>query len=65
MSGGTQERRRMLEQAAAYLIAGPQLATALVTHRFARCDVQRAYDLAASPTHGQLKVVVTMAPDAP
>jgi L-iditol 2-dehydrogenase len=63
MSGGTQQRRRMLEQAAQYLAGVPQLATILITHRFARADVQRAYDMAAAPARGKLKVVITIGQD--
>ena len=62
MSGGTLERRRVLSEATAYLGRHPQLVKHLVTHRFDRVDVQAAYEAAALPAPGRLKVVVTVAP---
>lgn len=61
MSGGTLDRRRMLAEAAEYLARYPQLVKLLVTHRFARADAQVAYELAATPAPGRLKVVLSVA----
>jgi L-iditol 2-dehydrogenase len=61
MSGGTLERPRMLAAAHDYLQRHPDLLRRSVTHRFTRPDVQRAYETAARPAPGQLKVVVSIA----
>jgi threonine dehydrogenase-like Zn-dependent dehydrogenase len=58
ISGGTIDRTRMLGEAADYLTRYPQLVKSSVTHRFDRAEVQRAYDAAATPSRGRLKVVI-------
>lgn len=58
MSGGTLDRRRMLEEAADYLSRYPELVRLSITNRFPRDQVQRAYELAATPAAGRLKVVI-------
>lgn len=58
LSGGTLDRARMLAEAGRYLARYPHLVRSSVTHRFARHDVQRAYDAAATPSPGRLKVVI-------
>jgi L-iditol 2-dehydrogenase len=65
MSGGTLERRRMLLEAAGYLEEHPDLLKLSVTHYFLRSEVQRAYEAAATPAPGRLKVVMTVAPGSP
>jgi L-iditol 2-dehydrogenase len=59
MSGGTLDRQRMLAKAAGYLSRSPELVRLSITHRFPRSQVQRAYELAATPAAGRLKVVIT------
>jgi L-iditol 2-dehydrogenase len=61
MSGGTLERRRVLLEAARYLEEYPELVKQSVTHYFLRSEVQRAYEAAAAPAVGRLKVVMTVA----
>jgi L-iditol 2-dehydrogenase len=58
MSGGTLERRRMLEEAGHYLSRFPELIGHSITHRYLRAGVQRAYEAAARPSIGRLKVVI-------
>jgi L-iditol 2-dehydrogenase len=58
MSGGTLERRRVLAEAAEYLSRYPELVRLSITDRFPRDQVQRAYELAATPIAGRLKVVI-------
>jgi L-iditol 2-dehydrogenase len=65
MSGGTLERRRMLLAAVRYLDEHPDLVKQSVTHCFLRSDAQRAYEAAATPAPGRLKVVMTVAQGSP
>jgi L-iditol 2-dehydrogenase len=58
MSGGTLHRQRMLGEAAEYLHRYPDLLSRSITHRYPRAEVQRAYDAAATPSVGRLKVVI-------
>ena len=58
MSGGTLDRRRMLGEAADYLRRYPDLFRHSITHRYPRSEVQRAYEVAATPSAGRLKVVI-------
>lgn len=57
-AGGTEERRRMLTEAGAYLARHAKLGDSLVSHVFGRNDVQAAYDTAAQARPGRLKVVL-------
>jgi threonine dehydrogenase-like Zn-dependent dehydrogenase len=60
VAGGTLDRSRMLTEAADYLSRYPELVKRCVTHRFDRCDVQQAFELAATPAPARLKVVITI-----
>lgn len=59
-AGVTQDRRRMLAAATAYLQAFPELATFYVTNVISAQSVGDAFDLACRPQSGQVKVAVTM-----
>lgn len=65
MSGGTLERRRMLGEAADYLSRHPELVRRSITNRYPRSEAQRAYEAAARPSVGRLKVVITDASPTP
>ncbi|WNV73846.1 zinc-binding dehydrogenase [Geodermatophilus sp. DSM 44513] len=56
--GVTWERRRVLARAEEYLGAHPELAECYVSHVFPADDAQSAYEHAAHPAPGQVKVVV-------
>lgn len=57
LTGGiVSERRRCLEAAREYLERHPALHGHLVTHTFAMREAQRAFELAARPAPGRLKV---------
>ncbi|MBW0102408.1 zinc-binding dehydrogenase [Pseudonocardia sp. KRD-291] len=58
VSGITRDRRRMLGEAGRYLRAHPDLPAAYVTHVLDAHDAQRAFELAARPAPGRLKVVL-------
>jgi len=60
MSGGTLERPRVLAEAEQYLRQFPELVGSLITHRFGRADVQRAFEVAVTPAAGRLKVVLCL-----
>ncbi|MCI2417297.1 zinc-binding dehydrogenase [Saccharopolyspora sp. K220] len=57
-AGGTTNWRHWLERAVAYLHEHPELADNYVTHVFAVSEAQRAFELAATPARGRLKVVL-------
>jgi threonine dehydrogenase-like Zn-dependent dehydrogenase len=57
-AGYTQDRRANLEAADRYLRANPRLAPRYVTHKFKADEVQLAFEAAARPAVGQLKVVM-------
>jgi L-iditol 2-dehydrogenase len=57
-SGVTLERRRVLARAEQYLRDHPELAECYVSHVFPVDDAQTAYEHAARPAAGQVKVVV-------
>ncbi|SNS21119.1 Threonine dehydrogenase [Geodermatophilus pulveris] len=57
-SGITWERRRVLARAEEYLRAHPELTEGYVSHVFPVDDAQSAYEHAARPAAGQVKVVV-------
>jgi threonine dehydrogenase-like Zn-dependent dehydrogenase len=59
-AGWTMDRRRVLREAASYLAAHDGLRDAYVTHVLAAGDVQRAFEAAAAPTSGQVKIVLDM-----
>jgi L-iditol 2-dehydrogenase len=65
LAGVTWEKRAALAQASRYLAAHPDLAGGYVTHRFAFRDAQAAFDLAARPSKGRLKVVLDVELDQP
>jgi L-iditol 2-dehydrogenase len=58
MSGTTLDRQRVLAEAEQYLGSFPELVGALITHRFSRADVQRAFEVAVTAAPGRLKVVL-------
>jgi L-iditol 2-dehydrogenase len=58
ISGTTLERQRVLAEADQYLQKFPYLVGALITHRFSRAEVQRAFEVAVTPAVGRLKVVL-------
>ncbi|WP_433220560.1 zinc-binding dehydrogenase [Dactylosporangium sp. CS-047395] len=60
-AGTTKDRPRVLRAAQDYLREHPAILDAYVTHRVPMSRVQEAYDLAAAPRAGQLKVVVEAA----
>lgn len=64
VAGVTRDCRRMLRQAGDYVGRHPELPGDLVTHRFAAADAQQAYEVAAVPAFGRLKVVLEMAEQA-
>ena len=57
-SGTTLERQRVLAEAEQYLGKFPELVSALITHRFSRADVQRAFEVAVTASASRLKVVL-------
>ncbi|MEV6924587.1 alcohol dehydrogenase catalytic domain-containing protein [Dactylosporangium sp. NPDC051485] len=57
-AGTTKDRQRVLRLAQQYLRDHPAILDAYVTHRLPMTRVQEAYDLAATPRAGQLKIVV-------
>ncbi|GAA2576759.1 zinc-binding dehydrogenase [Dactylosporangium fulvum] len=57
-AGTTKDRRRVLRLAQQYLREHPSILDAYVTHRLPMARVQDAYELAAAPRAGQLKVVL-------
>ncbi|BBZ65245.1 alcohol dehydrogenase [Mycolicibacterium insubricum] len=58
MSGVTLDRRRVLAAADAFAREHPQLLPAYVTHTFPVDEVQQAFELAARPTPGRIKIVL-------
>ncbi|WP_433062385.1 zinc-binding dehydrogenase [Dactylosporangium sp. CS-033363] len=56
-AGTTKDRPRVLRAAQDYLREHPAILDAYVTHQLPMSRVQEAYDLAAAPRAGQLKVV--------
>ena len=56
-SGTTLERQRVLAEAEQYL-GKSEMVSALITHRFSRADVQRAFEVAVTASPGRLKVVL-------
>ncbi|MCB0929749.1 MAG: zinc-binding dehydrogenase [Mycolicibacterium insubricum] len=58
ISGVTLDRRRMLAAADAFAREHPDLLPAYVTHTFAVDEVQQAFELAARPTPGRIKIVL-------
>lgn len=61
-SGTTVDRARALREASAHLVEHPELARHYVTHQYDVHDVQQAFDAAATPAVGRLKVTLRMAP---
>lgn len=59
-AGGTLERPRMLAEAGAYLAEHPDLIDDVVTHVYDVTGVQEAYDQAARPAAGRLKVCLDL-----
>jgi L-iditol 2-dehydrogenase len=57
-SGTTLERQRVLAEAEQYLGKFPEIVSALITHRFSRADVQRAFEVAVTASTSRLKVVL-------
>lgn len=57
-SGTTLDRQRVLAEAEQYLTKFPELVSALITHRFSRADVQRAFEVAVTASPARLKVVL-------
>ncbi len=57
-SGTTLERQRMLAESEQYVLKFPELVSALITHRFSRADVQRAFEVAVTASPDRLKVVL-------
>lgn len=60
IGGVTRNHRRSLAEADAYLTEHARLPVDLVTHCLDRDDVQRAFEMAARPTPGRLKVVLEL-----
>ncbi|QWF22731.1 zinc-binding dehydrogenase [Nocardioides sp. LMS-CY] len=60
IGGVTRFHARALTSADDYLHEHAALPSALVTHRFGRADLQRAYETAARPASGRLKVVLDL-----
>ena len=58
ISGITLERRRMLAAADDFAREHPDLLPAYVTHTFGVDEVQQAFELAARPTPGRIKIVL-------
>jgi threonine dehydrogenase-like Zn-dependent dehydrogenase len=58
MSGATLERSRVLAEAEQYVQKFPEIVGALITHRFSRADVQRAFEVAVTADAARLKVVL-------
>jgi L-iditol 2-dehydrogenase len=58
ISGSTLERQRVLAAAEQYLQKFPELVDTLITHRFSRADVQRAFEVAVTAGPSRLKVVL-------
>ncbi|MFI6348614.1 zinc-binding dehydrogenase [Streptomyces sp. NPDC050560] len=61
VGGVTRERRRSLARADRHLASHPGLPAALVTHRFERATVQRAFDVAVRASADRMKVVLDLA----
>lgn len=61
IGGVTRFHARALTAADGYLREHPRLPSILVTHRFGRADLQRAFETAARPAAGRLKVVLDLA----
>ncbi|MGV9796498.1 zinc-binding dehydrogenase [Mycobacterium sp. NPDC003449] len=59
IAGVTRRRRQALAAADAYLDRFPELNPTLVTHRFPAAAAQSAFDAAATPKRGRLKVVIS------
>lgn len=59
-AGATVDRRRHLLEAQAYLADNPELARRYVTDIFPVSDAQGAFERAANPRRGQLKVTLDM-----
>ncbi|MET0900918.1 MAG: zinc-binding dehydrogenase [Mycobacterium sp.] len=57
-SGVTLERRRVLQRADEFAAAHPELLGNYVTHTFGIDDAQAAFDLAARPTPGRVKIAI-------
>jgi L-iditol 2-dehydrogenase len=64
-AGGTLERPRMLAEAGAYLAEHPCLTDDVVTHVYDATGVQDAYDQAARPAAGRLKVCLDLSDPQP
>ncbi|HOW93068.1 MAG TPA: zinc-binding dehydrogenase [Mycolicibacterium fallax] len=58
ISGVTLDRRRVLTEADRFAREHPELLPAYVTHTFGVDDVQQAFELAARPTPGRIKIVL-------
>jgi threonine dehydrogenase-like Zn-dependent dehydrogenase len=59
-AGWTMDRRRVLHEAADYLAAHGDLRDSYVTHVFKASEVQRAFEAAAVPKPGQVKIALDM-----
>ena len=57
-SGITLDRRRVLGTADDFARAHPELLTSYLTHTFGVADVQAAFDLAARPAPGRIKIAI-------
>jgi threonine dehydrogenase-like Zn-dependent dehydrogenase len=64
-SGTTLERARVLAEAEEYVRKFPEIVGALITHRFSRADVQRAFEVAVTSSAARLKVVIRFDETAP
>lgn len=60
IGGITRERAHSLRRADEFLAAQPGLYSDLITHRFPGCDTQLAYEAAARPAVGRLKVILDL-----
>jgi threonine dehydrogenase-like Zn-dependent dehydrogenase len=60
MTGITVRKQDALRKANEYLAKFPELADSYVTHRFKPTQVTQAYRAAATPSEGQVKIVIEM-----
>jgi len=61
MAGTTPRKQEALASAIDYLARFPELSELYVTNRFPPSQADRAYEMAASPSKGRVKVVIEMA----
>lgn len=60
IGGVVRDRRQVLAEGNEYLIAYPELVKNLISQRFSKHDAQAAFDVAATPAVGRLKVVLAL-----